>query len=65
MKEKPPKPKKETTKPNKPSKPEQTELPNKTKPSQNQPGLVRGITYYKATKTDGTGNQNKGKTHIE
>ncbi|XP_067232299.1 olfactomedin-like protein 2A [Chanodichthys erythropterus] len=60
VKEKPPKPKKETTKPNKPSKPEQTELPNKTKPSQNQPGLIRGITYYKATKTDGTGNQNRG-----
>ncbi|XP_048022757.1 olfactomedin-like protein 2A [Megalobrama amblycephala] len=60
VKEKLPKPKKETTKPNKPSKPEQTELPNKSKPSQNQPGLIRGITYYKATKTDGTGNQNRG-----
>ncbi|KAK7143183.1 hypothetical protein R3I93_014376 [Phoxinus phoxinus] len=60
VKEKPAKPKKDTTKPNKPSKPEQTELPNKTKPSQNQPGLIRGITYYKATKTDETSNQNKG-----
>ncbi|KAG1942142.1 olfactomedin-like protein 2A [Pimephales promelas] len=60
VKEKPAKPKKETTKPNKPSKPEQTELPNKTKPSQNQPGLIRGITYYKATKTDETSNQNRG-----
>ncbi|XP_016359594.1 olfactomedin-like protein 2A isoform X2 [Sinocyclocheilus anshuiensis] len=57
VKEKPAKPKKETTKPNKPGKPEQTELPSKTKPSQNQPGLIRGITYYKATKTDETGNQ--------
>ncbi|XP_043090377.1 olfactomedin-like protein 2A [Puntigrus tetrazona] len=56
-KEKPAKPKKETTKPNKPGKPEQTELPGKTKPSQNQPGLIRGITYYKATKTEETGNQ--------
>ncbi|XP_077050333.1 olfactomedin-like protein 2A [Siphateles boraxobius] len=59
VKEKPAKPKKETTKPNKPSKPEQTELPNKTKPSQNQPGLIRGITYYKATKTVETSNQNR------
>ncbi|XP_050948319.1 olfactomedin-like protein 2A [Labeo rohita] len=57
VKEKPAKPKKETTKPNKPGKPEQTELPGKTKPSQNQPGLIRGITYYKATKTEETGNQ--------
>ncbi|KAF4098839.1 olfactomedin-like protein 2A [Onychostoma macrolepis] len=57
VKEKPAKPKKETAKPNKPGKPEQTELPSKTKPSQNQPGLIRGITYYKATKTDETGNQ--------
>ncbi|XP_052392188.1 olfactomedin-like protein 2A [Carassius gibelio] len=57
VKEKPVKLKKETTKPNKPGKPEQTELPSKTKPLQNQPGLIRGITYYKATKTDETGNQ--------
>uniref|UniRef100_A0A8C1PZ38 Olfactomedin like 2A n=1 Tax=Cyprinus carpio TaxID=7962 RepID=A0A8C1PZ38_CYPCA len=57
VKEKPAKLKKETTKPNKPGKPEQTELPSKTKPSQNQPGLIRGITYYKATKTDETSNQ--------
>ncbi|XP_051536784.1 olfactomedin-like protein 2A [Myxocyprinus asiaticus] len=56
---KPAKPKKETTKP---SNPDQTELPGKTKPSQNQPGVIRGITYYKATKTDETSNQNgKGK----
>ncbi|XP_067280092.1 olfactomedin-like protein 2A isoform X2 [Pseudorasbora parva] len=60
VKEKPAKPKKETTKPNKPSKPEQTELPTKTKPSQKEPGLIRGITYYKATKTEETGNQNRG-----
>ncbi|KTG42441.1 hypothetical protein cypCar_00014135 [Cyprinus carpio] len=57
VKEKPAKPKKETAKPNKAGKPEQTELPSKTKSSQNQPGLIRGITYYKATKTDETGNQ--------
>ncbi|XP_051955710.1 olfactomedin-like protein 2A [Xyrauchen texanus] len=59
VKDKPAKPKKETTKP---SNPDQTELPSKTKPSQNQPGVIRGITYYKATKTDETSNQNgKGK----
>lgn len=55
VKEKPAKPKKETTKP---SKTEQTEVPSKSKPSQNQPGLIRGITYYKATKTDETSSQN-------
>ncbi|KAI7796013.1 olfactomedin-like protein 2A isoform X2 [Triplophysa rosa] len=54
VKEKPGKPKKETTKP---SKTEQTEAPSKSKPSQNQPGLIRGITYYKATKTDETSSQ--------
>ncbi|XP_073683594.1 olfactomedin-like protein 2A [Garra rufa] len=57
VKEKPAKPKKETVKPNKPGKPEQTELSGKTKPSQNQPGVIRGITYYKATKADEAGNQ--------
>lgn len=62
VKEKPGKPKKETTKP---GKTEQTEAPSKSKPSQNQPGLIRGITYYKATKTDETSNQNgRGKTHV-
>ncbi|KAA0719806.1 Olfactomedin-like protein 2A [Triplophysa tibetana] len=55
VKEKPGKPKKETTKP---GKTEQTEAPSKSKPSQNQPGLIRGITYYKATKTDETSSQN-------
>ncbi|XP_051534053.1 olfactomedin-like protein 2A [Myxocyprinus asiaticus] len=55
VKEKPAKPKKETTKP---SKPDQIELSGKTKPSQNQPGVIRGITYYKVTITDESGNQN-------
>ncbi|XP_002667325.2 olfactomedin-like protein 2A isoform X1 [Danio rerio] len=59
VKEKPTKPKKETTKPNKPSKTEQTEQPGKTKTSQNQPGLIRGITYYKSTKTDEAENHNQ------
>ncbi|XP_065100000.1 olfactomedin-like protein 2A [Paramisgurnus dabryanus] len=56
-KEQPVRPKKETSKPIKSSKGEQTELSSKGKPSQNQPGVIRGITYYKA-KTDEESSQN-------
>lgn len=50
-KEKPVKPKKEPPPPKtpKPAKPEPTP---KSKPAGHQPGVIRGITYYKATRTD-------------
>ncbi|XP_037634596.1 olfactomedin-like protein 2A [Sebastes umbrosus] len=48
-KEKVVKPKKEVNKPGKPAKPDPTA---KAKVVGNQPGVVRGITYYKAAKTD-------------
>lgn len=48
-KEKAVKPKKEVIKPGKPVKPDPTA---KAKVVGNQPGVVRGITYYKAAKTD-------------
>ncbi|KAF6736329.1 Olfactomedin-like protein 2A [Oryzias melastigma] len=48
-KEKPVKPKKEAVKPEKPVKPDPTVKP---KAVGHQPGVVRGITYYKASKTD-------------
>lgn len=48
-KEKVVKPKKEVIKPGKPVKPDPTA---KAKVVGNQPGVVRGITYYKAAKTD-------------
>ncbi|XP_040051274.1 olfactomedin-like protein 2A isoform X2 [Gasterosteus aculeatus] len=48
-KEKVVKPKKEVIKPGKPAKPDPTA---KAKVAGHQPGVVRGITYYKAAKTD-------------
>lgn len=48
-KEKVVKPKKEAVKPGKPLKPDPTA---RTKVVGNQPGVVRGITYYKAAKSD-------------
>lgn len=48
-KEKAVKPKKDVVKPAKPVKPDPTA---KAKVAGHQPGVVRGITYYKATKTD-------------
>lgn len=48
-KEKVVKPKKEVVKHGKPLKPDPT---TKTKVVGHQPGVVRGITYYKATKSD-------------
>ncbi|XP_068423016.1 olfactomedin-like protein 2A [Clinocottus analis] len=48
-KEKVVKPKKEVNKPGKPAKPDPTA---KAKVVGHQPGVVRGITYYKAAKTD-------------
>ena len=48
-KEKLVKPKKEVLKPVKPAKPDPTA---KAKVVGHQPGVVRGITYYKASKTD-------------
>ncbi|KAI5622149.1 olfactomedin-like 2A precursor, partial [Silurus asotus] len=52
-KEKPVKPKKEPPPPKtpKPAKPEPTP---KSKVAGHQPGVIRGITYYKATRTDGS-----------
>ncbi|KAJ0019636.1 hypothetical protein NQD34_007205 [Periophthalmus magnuspinnatus] len=60
-KEKVLKPKKEVIKPVKPLKPDPTA---KTKVG-HQPGVVRGITYYKATKTDGDEHreENSGKSY--
>ncbi|XP_030625687.1 olfactomedin-like protein 2A [Chanos chanos] len=56
VKEKPTKPKKESPKL---ARPDSTA---KTKAAGNQPGVIRGITYYKATKTDDTEPSNgKGK----
>ncbi|XP_047448616.1 olfactomedin-like protein 2A [Mugil cephalus] len=49
QKEKVVKPKKEVVKPGKPAKPDATARP---KVAGHQPGVVRGITYYKASKTD-------------
>lgn len=48
-KEKAVKPKKEVVKPEKPVKPDPTVKP---KVVGHQPGVVRGITYYKASKAD-------------
>lgn len=48
-KEKPVKPKKEIIKAGKPEKPDPT---TKAKVVGHQPGVVRGITYYKASKAD-------------
>lgn len=48
-KEKPVKPKKEVIKPGKPIKPDPTP---KSKVVDQQPGVVRSITYYKASKTN-------------
>ncbi|XP_071384849.1 olfactomedin-like protein 2A [Centroberyx affinis] len=48
-KEKVVKPKKDTVKPGKPAKPDPTA---KAKVAGHQPGVVRGITYYKAAKAD-------------
>ncbi|XP_070303444.1 olfactomedin-like protein 2A [Salvelinus sp. IW2-2015] len=64
-KEKVVKPKKESTKPGKPVKPDPTA---KAKVAGHQPGVVRGITYYKAAKVDGDehgtgGKDNAAKTH--
>ncbi|XP_053480065.1 olfactomedin-like protein 2A [Ictalurus furcatus] len=69
-KEKPVKPKKEPPPPKtpKPAKPEPTP---KSKPAGHQPGVIRGITYYKATRTDESGTdsaskgdrENTAKTH--
>uniref|UniRef100_A0A673HGX1 Olfactomedin-like 2A n=1 Tax=Sinocyclocheilus rhinocerous TaxID=307959 RepID=A0A673HGX1_9TELE len=69
-KEKPVKPKKEApAKASKPAKPDPT---SKTKPLVHQAGVIRGITYYKASKTDnseshsaGRGErENSAKTHL-
>lgn len=59
-KEKPVKPKKEPPPPKtpKPAKPEPTP---KSKPSSHQPGVIRGITYYKATRTDESGTDSAAK----
>lgn len=57
-KEKVVKPKKESTKPGKPIKPDPTA---KAKVAGHQPGVVRGITYYKAAKVDGDGHVTGGK----
>lgn len=59
-KEKPIKPKKEPPPPKmpKPAKPEPTP---KSKPSGHQPGVIRGITYYKATRTQESGTDNAAK----
>ncbi|KAF5891287.1 olfactomedin-like protein 2A [Clarias magur] len=59
-KEKPIKPKKEPSPPKtpKPAKPEPTP---KSKPSGHQPGVIRGITYYKATRTQESGTDNAAK----
>lgn len=61
VKEKVLKPKKEATKPGKSLKPDPTA---KTKVG-HQPGVIRGITYYKATKTDEDEHreENSGKTY--
>ncbi|CAB1321769.1 unnamed protein product [Coregonus sp. 'balchen'] len=64
-KEKVVKPKKESTKPGKPIKPDPTA---KAKVVGHQPGVVRGITYYKAAKVDGDehsagSKDNAAKTH--
>ncbi|KAG7331990.1 hypothetical protein KOW79_003824 [Hemibagrus wyckioides] len=69
-KEKPIKPKKEPPPPKtaKPAKPEPTP---KSKAAGHQPGVIRGITYYKATRTDESGaesvakgdRENPAKTH--
>ncbi|KAM6930213.1 LOW QUALITY PROTEIN: olfactomedin-like protein 2A [Xenentodon cancila] len=48
-KEKPVKPKKEVVKPGRPAKPDPTA---KAKVAGHQPGVVRGITYYKASKNE-------------
>ncbi|KAJ7994045.1 hypothetical protein DPEC_G00261870 [Dallia pectoralis] len=65
LKEKVVKPKKEPAKPVKPVKPDPTA---KARVAGHQPGVVRGITYYKAAKVDeeehGTGaKENAAKTH--
>ncbi|KAJ8263337.1 hypothetical protein COCON_G00157940 [Conger conger] len=62
-KEKIVKPKKETVKQVKPAKPDPTA---KAKPAGHQPGVIRGITYYKAAKMDdtelgGSSKENTGK----
>lgn len=64
-KEKVIKPKKENIKPGKPVKPDPTA---KAKVVGHQPGVVRGITYYKAAKADGDehgtgGKDNTARTH--
>uniref|UniRef100_A0A4W5NE98 Olfactomedin-like 2A n=1 Tax=Hucho hucho TaxID=62062 RepID=A0A4W5NE98_9TELE len=60
-KEKVVKPKKESTKPGKPVKPDPTA---KAKVAGHQPGVVRGITYYKAAKVDGDEHGTGGKGKI-
>lgn len=58
-KEKPVKPKKEPqAKPVKPVKPDPTA---KAKPLGHQPGVIRGITYYKASRTDDSEGESTGK----
>lgn len=58
-KEKPIKPKKEAlAKAPKPVKPDPT---SKTKPSVHQAGVIRGITYYKASKTDNSESHSAGR----
>ncbi|XP_062310906.1 olfactomedin-like protein 2A isoform X1 [Osmerus eperlanus] len=59
-KEKVVKPKKENFKPGKAVKPDPTA---KAKVAGHQPGVVRGITYYKAAKVDGDGHGTGGKDH--
>ncbi|KAF7694864.1 olfactomedin-like protein 2A [Silurus meridionalis] len=63
-KEKPVKPKKEPPPPKmpKPAKPEPTP---KSKVAGHQPGVIRGITYYKATRTDGSETDSAAKADRE
>uniref|UniRef100_A0A8C1R3A7 Olfactomedin-like 2A n=1 Tax=Cyprinus carpio TaxID=7962 RepID=A0A8C1R3A7_CYPCA len=62
-KEKPAKPKKEApAKASKPAKPDPT---SKTKPLVHQAGVIRGITYYKASKTDDSESHSAGRGERE
>lgn len=62
-KEKPAKPKKEApAKASKPAKPDPT---SKTKPLVHQAGVIRGITYYKASKTDNSESHSAGRGERE
>ena len=61
-KEKPVKPKKELSKPAKPTKPDPG---SKEKVLGHQPGVIRGITYYKASKSDHDDHATAGRGEAE